>query len=131
MAEEFKEHYSVSGISRLETPEGTVHQVRIKLLMSRDFQIWRLLQLGYTQEEAGKIFGLTQQGVGKITTDLKNQISGIQKQFAKGKAASEIAEFEGIDELTAWAMILDGEKDDLKRFAAFGTSEYQDDSPRV
>jgi predicted transcriptional regulator len=66
--------------------------------MGRDLQIWRLVQLGYTQKEIAQLFGLEQPAISKIIPDLKNPIRNIRAQHAKGRAVSEIAEFEGIDE---------------------------------
>ena len=57
--------------------------------------------LGWTQKEAGDVFGVTQQGVDKLTTKLQTQISSIQNSYYKDKKTIEqIKDFYHVDETT-------------------------------
>jgi len=99
--------------------------------MSRDAQIYRISLLGWTQKEIGKLFGLAQRTISDISEKFATEVSAIQKLFyEKGKSVSEIAKFYNLDDITTWAIVLQG-KDDLERFKLFGRPEYQDDSPRI
>jgi len=122
--------YAHSYISSLETEEGKVSDILAKRRLSRDFKIWRLLQLGYTQSEAGAIFGLKQRSVSDISENVSSYIITIQQQFARNhKSVEEIAKFNNLDIITTWSMVLQG-KDDLERFKLFGKPEYQNTEPR-
>ena len=77
LAEEFG--YSYPYISNLETEEGKVSDVLARMRLSRDIQIYRLLQLGWTQQEAGEVFGLAQPSIVRIITNITNYISNIQQ----------------------------------------------------
>jgi DNA modification methylase len=122
--------YSHSTISRLETSEGKVSDVLARIRLSRDYQIYRLLELGWSQREVGEIFGLSQRAIRKIGTNVQSNISSIQQLFNEGKSVEDVARFYNIDIVTAWSMILKG-KSDLERFKLFGEAKYQDDSPRI
>jgi len=43
--------------------------------------------MGWTQKEAGKVFGLKQQAVSKITTNVDNDIRSIQQQYSRTQQA--------------------------------------------
>lgn len=124
-------HRNPSSISWLETEEGKITDILSKIRLSRDVKIWRLLQLGWTQQEVGNVFGMTQVHAGEIKENFKSKIISIQHQsFKDHKSIEEIARFNHLDELTAWAMILQG-KDDLERFGLFGDSKYSSGTPRI
>lgn len=102
-----------------------------KRRMSRDAQIYRISLLGRTQQEMGELFGLTQQAIAKITTNFASEVSSIQNQFyEKHKSIEDTAKFYNLDDITVWAIVLQG-KSDLERFEIFGKSEHQDDAPRI
>ena len=102
-----------------------------KRRMSRDAQIYRISLLGWTQQEIGELFGLTQQAIAKITTNFASEISSIQNQFyEKHKPIEEIAKFYNLDDITVWAIVLQG-KSDEERLKLFGKAEYQDDAQRI
>jgi hypothetical protein len=114
LAQKFGLHHST--ISKLETSEGKVSDILGKRRHPRDLMVWKLVRLGWNQTKAGELFGLKQQSVGKITTNVNDNISGIHQQFyQKKKSVDEICSFNDLDRLTTWAMILDG-KNDLERF---------------
>jgi len=102
-----------------------------KRRMSRDAQIYRLHLLGWTQQEISSLFGLTQGAASQIIKKFTSEVSNIQKQFLeRQKTVEEIAKFYNLDDITAWAVILQG-REDLERFELFGRPEYQDDAPRI
>lgn len=50
----------------------------------RDIKIWRLVKLGWTQENAGKVFGLERRTVGDIIGgNIKNNVSAVQQDYYK------------------------------------------------
>jgi len=123
LAERFQR--SVSYMSELI---GT--EVR-KRRMSRDAQIFRISLLGWTQKEIGELFELTQPATLNIIKKFATEVSYIQDQFyEKHKSVEELAEFYNLDDITVWAILLQG-KSDLERFEIFGKSEHQDDAPRI
>ena len=98
---------------------------------SRDAQIYRISLLGWTQSEIGKLFGLTQGPVSQIIQNFATEVLNIQDQFyKKHKPIGEIAKFYSLDDITVWAIVLQG-KSDEERFKLFGEPEYQDDAPRL
>ena len=102
-----------------------------KRRLSRNVQIIHLSMLGWTNEEIGKLFGLTEGGIRKIRTNFTSKKSTIQDQFYKErKSVDEIAQFFNLDIVTTWGIILEG-KDDLERFKLFGKNEYRDKSPML
>ena len=102
-----------------------------KRRVSRDAQIYRISLLGWTQKEIGELFGLAQQTVSDITEKFATEVFGIQEQFyKKHKSVEELAEFYNLNDVTVWAILLQG-KDELERFEIFGRSEYQDDAQRI
>ena len=106
-------------IGRLGSEDGTISEVVEKLRLGRDVKIWKLLLLGRTQKEAGDAFGLEQRSVGQIREKLQTQIISIQNSYYKDKKTIEqIKEFNHLDEITAWGIILKG-KDDLEKFTLF------------
>ena len=118
-------NYSVSYMSELIGEE--VRKRRI----SRDSQIYRFSLLGWTQEETGKLFGLTHQQISNIANKFATEVSDIQTQFYnKRKSVEELAKFYNLDKITSWAIILQ-DKNDLERFNLFGKPEHQDDAPRL
>ncbi len=116
--------YSPSYISSLVGEE--LRRRRAK----RDAEIYRLLLLGWTQEEIGDVFGLSRETVKAIGRELTGQFTTIQQQFERGKSVEEIAEYNGLDDITTWAIVLQG-KSDEERFKLFGKAEYQNNSPRL
>lgn len=96
----------------------------------RDAEIYRLVLLGWTREEIGEKFGLAQETVRDIGGELTSQFTTIQEQFERGKSVAETAEYYGLDDITTWAIVLQG-KSDEQRFKLFGSGEYQNDSPRL
>jgi len=99
--------------------------------MSRDAEIYRISMLGWTQQEIGKLFGLDFRTVSVISKKFATEVIGIQQQFyKKHKPISEIAKFYNLDDITTWAIVLQG-KDDVERLSLFGTADYQDDAPRL
>jgi len=102
-----------------------------KRRMSRDAQIYRISLLGRTQQEIGELFGLTHQQISNIANNFATEVSGIQNQFyEKHKAIEEIAKFYNLDDITVWAIVLQG-KNDEERLKFFGRPEYQDDAQRI
>jgi hypothetical protein len=121
-AEKFQ--YSESYIS------GLIGEEVRKRRVSRDVQIYRISLLGWTQEEIGILFGLTQPAILNIIKKFTTEVSYIQDQFyEKHKPISELAKFYNLDDITTWAIVLQA-KSDLERFKLFGKPEYQDDAPR-
>lgn len=122
-AERFK--YSQSYISELIGEE-----VR-KRRMSRDAQIYHISLLGWKQKEIGKLFGLDDSVISRILQKFDTEVLQIQDHFyKKHKSVNELAEFYNMDDITTWAIVLQG-KSDEERFKLFGEPEYQDDSPRL
>jgi len=99
-----------SSISQLETEEGKVSDVLAKRRLSRDIQIYRMYKLGWTQDEIGRIFNLSQPGISRRILQIsKNEICNIQHQyFENKKSVEEIAQFHNMDVVTTWSMILEG-----------------------
>ena len=123
LAEKFG--YSVSYMSELIGAEVRGRKT------SRDAHIYRISLLGWTQKEIGELFGLGRERVSQIVKNFATEVSNIQNQFhEKRKPVEEIAQFYNLDDITVWAIVLQG-KDDLERFETFGKSEYQDDAPRL
>lgn len=61
-------------------------------------RIWKLLQLGWNETEAGEPFELERPAVSEITTNISSHISGIQEQYDLNKKTSnEIRDFHGVD----------------------------------
>ena len=56
-----------------------VSDILSKKRLSTDFQIWRLVQLGWTQNEVGEAFGLKQHSISEIIGKFSNEINDIQK----------------------------------------------------
>lgn len=96
--------------------------------MSRDATVYRLGLLGWTQEEVGKVMGLTQQATSEITKRFGTEL--FCKEYESGLAPETIASNHGLDQALAWAIVLEG-KGDLERFGLFGRSEYGNDRPNL
>jgi len=116
--------YSISYMSELIGAEVRARKI------SRDAQIYHISLLGWTNIEIGKYFGLTEGAVRDIRKNFDVEVSAIQDQYKKRKSVEEIAKFYNLDDVTTWAIILQG-KNDIERFQLFGSSEHQDDAPRI
>ena len=91
-----------------------MEEVVEKLRLGRDIKIWKLLMLGRTQEEAGDTFGVSRESAKVIGKKLQTQIITIQHSFYKDKKTIEqIKEFNHLDEITAWAVLLKVKKTKL------------------
>jgi len=84
---------------------------------SRDGKIFKLSQLGWTQEEIGEKVGLDRSTISKIVK--KFDIEEIHNFYEREGDIQKTAEHFGLDVITAWAAVLQG-KDDRKRFELFG-----------
>ena len=93
-----------------------MEEVVEKLRLGRDVKIWKLLMLGYSNAKCGEIYGLDESTIRKdIREKLQTQFIPIQNSYYKDKKTIEqINEFNHLDEITAWAIVLK-EKDDLER----------------
>jgi len=99
--------------------------------MSRDAEIYKISLLGWTQKEIGKLFKLDNSVVSRILQKFDSEVLQIQDQFYENhKSVSEIAKFYNLDDITTWAIVLQG-KDDLERFKLFGRPEYRDDDRMI
>ena len=74
----------------------------------------RLYLLGWTQQEIADVMGLTHQRVSQIASKLKNLSLLAKSDFEDGKSIGEICRYHSVDEVLAWALILEG-KSDLER----------------
>lgn len=93
-----------------------------KKIASRDSLIYRLAQLGWTQQEIADVVGLSRQGVGENAKKLSTKVSGIRHLYHdEQKSVDEIAEFERFDSVAVWSMTLEGEND-ITRFDRLGRS---------
>ena len=102
-------------IGRLGSEDGTISEVVEKLKLGRDVKIWKLLMLGWGKKEAGSVFGVTPSTMTEIYEKLQTQDSVIQNSYYKDKKTIEqIKEFNHLDEITTWGIILKG-KDNLER----------------
>ena len=73
---------------------------------SRDAIIYRLYLLGWTNEEIGKMVGLTE---GSIRGNRKNSnFTKITNEYKQGKPIEQIAEYYGLDLTTTYAIRLQG-----------------------
>jgi len=94
-----------------------VSNIRTRKQASRDSKIVKMSLEGWTQAEIGKVFGIDQRTVSKITTE--SELSDlVVKLRSQGKAPEEIAKDLRIDLALTWALLLTG-KTDLERFAEF------------
>lgn len=90
------------------TTIGTwVADIRARQSASQQAAIYRLNRLGWTQQEAADVLGLTQQGVAKITTNSKIGVSC----NSGAQSIEEQAKFHLLDLPTAYAMALEGKDD--------------------
>jgi len=125
--------YNQSTVGQLETDEGKVTDVLSKRKLSRNYRIWKLIQLGWTQEEVGKLFFPDTKDphapISKIVSNIDSNILHIQQQYEQGKSVEEVAQFNNLDLITAWRMVLQG-KSDEDRFDLFGTEDNGNKSPR-
>ena len=61
------------------------------LLLQRDFQIWRLVQLGWTQSEVGSVYGVDGSVISRIVQNIRiSEIAHIQAQYSKKKSVEDI-----------------------------------------
>ncbi len=83
--------------------------------MSRDALMYKLSLLGWTQNEIGKLFELSQGRVAQNISKLKEFNSLIISDFYdKGKPVEEIAEYYNLDMPLLWRILLD-KNDDVSR----------------
>jgi len=84
-----------------KTVSQWVSEIRARYRQSRDALIYKLYLLGWTQEEIGKIFGITHQAVSKIATNFGNLKTVAKSDFyEKRKPIEEICQYHQIDEPT-------------------------------
>lgn len=95
---------------------------------SRDALAYRLHLLGWTQEEIGKVIGLSRSGVEMIDKNFNTKL--FVSEYESGLAPEQIATNHNLDEALVWAILLKG-KDDIKRFYLFGKEAYGDKHPRL
>jgi hypothetical protein len=92
-----------------ETISRWVSDIRAKFYASRDSQIYRLSLLGWTQEEIGQLFELRQNTISDIIGGLTQIKTAVMDAFFKEhKTIEEICSYFQIDEVLAWALVLDG-----------------------
>ncbi len=61
-----------------------------KRRLSRDFQNWRVVQLGWTQNKVGDAYGLERRTISEISKNISSkEIANIQAQYAKKFGVSD------------------------------------------
>ncbi len=85
--------------------------------------IFRLSLLGWKQKEIADAVGLAHNTVSGYLSEISKLIKSTKSASGKGKDIKEIAEDEGLELLTAYALLLQGEED-RERFTKFGENGY-------
>ena len=100
-----------------------VEDIRASQTANRDSIIHRLVRLGWIQEEIADKTGIDRSRVSQIVNF--SNIAKINNFFYEDKKPPHwIAEHFGLDLLTTWSYILDGQSD-AKRFELFGLGSIQ------
>ena len=96
-----------------KTISNWISHIRIRQKGTRDGKIIKLDKLGWNHELIGELVDLSRQQIDNIANNFN--FENICMFYEKGREVSEIAEINGLDLITTWAIILDG-LDDLERF---------------
>ena len=93
-----------------------ISDIRARQKASRNNLIYRLLFLGWTQEEIAEKTGLDQSSISKImnNTEIGKIHNFLQDWLNKGKTVAQAAEKLEIDETLAWAFLLQKKDDDTR-----------------
>lgn len=95
------------GVSQ-QTVSNYVRDIEARQNAEEQSVIYRLNALGWTQEEIGKVIGLSQRRVGQKLEDLPNLVKLLKSLINRGNSVEDAAEKLKIDLTLAWALALEG-----------------------
>jgi len=92
---------------------------------TRDSKIYALFKLGWTNEEIGNTYNLTEGAIRAIRKNVNVNKITIWNLWEQGKKPDEISEMYSFTPATFWSMVLE-DKTDLERFNLFSTQKDED-----
>jgi len=108
------------------TIKNWIGDIRAKQKGSRDNLIYKLHMLGWGPSEISMVINLNISSISTKISKFKEFTKSKKSEFESGKTIKQIAEYEGLDLITTWAIILSG-KSDIERFKLLGFIEDEGD----